>query len=133
MLKTFVGVMGTPSNQLYLMGTDIFLFLCPEHARSLHEDGFGPREIQLHLFEHARILKTRVGSGQLARLRRFHEKMEWYMALRLEEPDREDFPIVVTPDDINIVVVGGYAGRHSSFSPSVGAVGHSVTKRIPVR
>ena len=130
-LRTCVGVMGTPSNQLYLMGTDPFLFLCPEHAHKLNRDGYDPQRIQNYLFEHALIQAERVGEGQLSRLRRFHQKIASYKKLALDAKDRTTFPIVTDPADINIVVVGGPHGGHSSFSPSVGAVGHSVTRRIP--
>lgn len=130
-LLTCVGVMGAPSNQLYLMGTDPFFFLCPEHAHKLNRDGYTPQRIQRHLFEHALILAERVGKGQLSRLRRFHEKIASYRQLGLDDPYRTTFPIVTDPSDINIVVVGGPHGGHSSFSPSIGAVGHSVTMRIP--
>jgi hypothetical protein len=126
-LRTIAGVMAAPSNQVYLLGTEPFLFLCPEHATTLASDGLGPRDLQDHLFAKARVRSDQIGAGHLARLRKVHASIPLYRELGLDAADLTEIPIVTAPGDINILVVGGPSGRHSSFAPSIGAVGRSVT------
>ena len=129
LLQTIAAVMATPSNQLYLMGTEPFLFLCPEHAADLHRGGLDLRGIQDDLFQRARVSVDRVGRGQLERLRRYHQSIERYQELNLDDPLLAALPLVTAAKDLNVVVVGG-PGRLSSYAPSIGAVGRAVTRRV---
>lgn len=131
-LTTIAGTMATGgTNNLYLGGDDHpFLFLGPEHARQIADDGFGRKDIQRFLFERARTAKAEVGEGQWNYLRQRHRANPRYHELGLDDADLASFPIVTQPEDICIVVVGG-AGKHSSFAPSTGALSNLAIRKLP--
>ena len=130
-LTTIAGTIATGgSNNIYLGGDDHpYLFLGPEHARQIAQDGFGRKEIQEFLFEHARTSKDRVGEGQWNYLRQRHRANPRYHELGLDDPDLKSLPIVSQPSDISIVVVGG-VGKHSSFAPSTGLLSKIVVRKL---
>lgn len=131
-LRTVAGIAAVPSNQLYLHGTEPFLFLCPEHAATIGDHGWTRQDVQEYLFREARVRPAQLGAGQLERLRRFHETIDSYVELGLDAPELSSMPLAWRPEDFKVVVVGGPAGRHSSWAPSVGAVGRCVTMKVGV-
>lgn len=130
-LTTIAGTIATGgSNNIYLGGDDHpYLFLGPEHAKQIAQDGFGRKEIQEFLFEHARTSKDRVGEGQWNYLRQRHRANPRYHELGLDDPDLQSLPIVTQPSDLSIVVVGG-VGKHSSFAPSTGLLSKIVVRKL---
>jgi hypothetical protein len=130
-LTTIAGTMATGgSNSNYLGGTDPYLFLCPEHAVQIAQEGFSREDVQDFLFERARMPRSRMGAGQWSYLRDRHRANPRYKELGLDDPDLDEFPAMTDPRDLNIVVVGG-AGKHSSFAPPTGALGRSAVRKLP--
>jgi hypothetical protein len=115
-LATLAGAMGDMgSNNAYLYG-DPVLALGPEHAAILADDGLDKAAIRQYVFDHARVPFELWSQGGMAGV-----------------PDRfaDDAgrPIIARPDDLIVVVIGGF-GRHSSWLPTFGASTRSVTKPV---
>ena len=107
------------SNNAYLYGEPI-LALGPEHAAILARDGLGKDDVRRYLFEHARIPRARWESGGM-----------YGMGPTADEPFPSEtaLPMFLAPEDLTIIVVGGY-GRHSCWMPTFGAATKSVTRAI---
>jgi hypothetical protein len=104
----------TGANNAYT-GGETLLALGPEHASTIARDGFGKREIREWLHQHAQIPLDRYNHDTL--VERFHPV-----------PD-EPVPMVRTPDDLLVIVLGG-PGKHSSWVPTFGGTTRSVTREI---
>jgi hypothetical protein len=116
-LATLAGSMNDMgSNNAYLYGEPV-LALGPEHAAILAADGHDKASIRRHVFEQARIPLALWSQGGMAG---GHDPFAG-------QPGR---PIIAHPDDLIVVVVGGF-GRHSSWLPTFGGSTRSVTR--PVR
>ena len=113
-LATLAGAMADMgSNNAYLYGGPV-LALGPEHAAILAADGHTKASIRQHVFDHARIPTELWNQGGMATMRidRF--------------PDAPSKPIISRPEDLIVVVVGGF-GRHSCWMPTFGETTQSVT------
>lgn len=121
-LLTVAGTMAQPgSNNVYVRGPHLLL-LGPEHAATLHRDGWTPETIRAHLWEHARIPVEHVSPGNR---RQF---VEWGV-----EPDGppHDRAYTVSDDPANLhIAVAGGAGKHSAWIPSFGGTA-LVSRRVP--
>ena len=104
------------SNNAYLYGEPV-LALGPEHAAILAADGHDKDSIRRHVFEHARIPAALWSRGGMAGMRtdRF--------------PDAPAKPIIARPEDLIVIVVGGF-GRHSSWLPTFGESTRAVTRPV---
>ena len=103
-------------NNAYLYGQPTIAF-GPEHAAILAADGWSKDDIRQHIFTHARIPRAQWQEGGMAGM--FPDAF----------PDAERLPIVKTPEDLLIIVVGGF-GRHSCWLPTFGDTTRAVTKLI---
>ena len=103
-------------NNAYLYGQPTIAF-GPEHAAILAASGFGKNDIRRHVFDHARIPREPWLRGGMACM--FEDRF----------PDDERVPIIKTPDDLLIIVVGGF-GRHSCWLPTFGDTTRAVTRAI---
>lgn len=116
-LATLAGSMNDMgSNNAYLYG-DPVLALGPEHAAILAADGHDKASIKRYVFEHARIPRELWERGGMVTMRRDRF------------PDDPAVPIISRPDDLIVIVVGGF-GRHSSWLPTFGETTRSVTRAI---
>ena len=104
----------TGANNAY-SGGETLLALGPEHASTIARDGFGKREIREWLHQRAQIPLDRYNHDTL--VERFHPV-----------PDGP-VPMVRTPDDLLVIVLGG-PGKHSSWVPTFGGTTRSVTREI---
>lgn len=130
-LTTIAGAMTNGgANNLYMGGTETFLFICPEHANQIAADGYGRTDIQQFLFEKARTPVSMLGSGQLQYMRQRHRANPRYKELGMDAPDLKSIPMMSRPEDLKIVVLGG-AGKHSSWTPPTGTLSHYVMRRLP--
>ncbi|MBO0731440.1 MAG: hypothetical protein J2P57_19440, partial [Acidimicrobiaceae bacterium] len=111
------------SNNAAMMGSELFVVLCPEHAAQAAAERWTREDVQLFLYEHAR-LPLRVWKRHHAE--RFALGVPW--AAEIDDPDRM-MPMVGGPDRIRVLVAGG-AGKHSCVIPSWGSISESVT--LPV-
>jgi hypothetical protein len=109
-LLTVAGAMGQAgSNNLLGRGWPL-LSLGPEHAATIARDGYTKRQVKEFLFEHARFPFARLGKEYQ------RQQVERWGAVAA--PDTM-LPIVLKPDDISVIVVGG-AGKHSCWQPTFG-------------
>jgi hypothetical protein len=104
------------SNNAYLHGQPTLAF-GPEHAAILGNAGLSKKDIQEHVFEHARIPRETWSRGGMAGM--FEDSFA----------DAARLPIIKTPQDLLIIVVGGF-GRHSCWLPTFGDSTRAVTRAI---
>ena len=111
------------SNNAPMMGAEMFVVLCPEHAAQAAAEGWSRQDVQLFLYEHAR-LPQRVWTR--------HHPDRWSLggpwAADVDDPDRL-MPMVSPPEHIRVMVAGG-PGKHSCVMPSWGTISQSAT--VPV-
>jgi hypothetical protein len=101
------------SNNAYFANADLFVGVCPEHARVLDRSGWSKQDLQRQLFATARIPYSRLrdrGSFGIAPSARFAEASN----------DELDVPMTDTPEDFNIFCIGG-PGLHSCWIPTLAA------------
>jgi hypothetical protein len=110
-LEQVASVMATlGSNNAPVSGAEWFVFLGPEHAASFAAEGYGRRDIQLFLYE-----KARLPAARFRRAFEITQYAQWEHGLA----DSDLKPIVRDPDLIRVMVTGG-AGKHSCVVPSWG-------------
>lgn len=97
------------ANTIYGKGP-LALILGPEHAATLHRDGWTVPQIQHRIFERARVHISRIGE----------DNRVYYDVDSKHPPDGEHYTLAPSPADIHVLVAGG-AGKHSSWMPSFGA------------
>ena len=95
------------SNNVYLQGPSFFV-LGPEHAQTLHRDGWTPKSLQEAIYERSKIHVSRISKENQER---------WAQMDR--PPVKDHYYLMGSPDDAHIVVAGG-PGKHSAFIPSFG-------------
>ena len=109
LLTTVASVMSqSGANSMYGDGPTLLAF-SPEHASTLHRDGWTIEAIQSRLFELARIPTAQVSVENQEAFGRSGRK-----------PEHGGYSITPKAEDIHIVVAGG-AGKHSAWIPSFGA------------
>ena len=100
--------------------TEMAIVICPEHYRTLNEQGWDKAKVQEFLYQHAVRPISDLKKGG-------------YIEKPLETGD-EDVMVraVQSPDDLLLVVAGGIAGRFSACMPGWGKknMSRSVTKAI---
>ncbi|MDA0733676.1 MAG: hypothetical protein O2909_02630 [Chloroflexi bacterium] len=107
----------TGANNAYT-GGETLLALGPEHAGTIARDGFSKRDIGEWLGRKATIP-----------LKRYTEET---LIERFGRVPDGPVPMVSSPADLTIIVVGG-PGKHSSWIPTFGGTTHSVTRAISVK
>ena len=103
-------------NNAYLYGQPTIAF-GPEHAAILAADGLSKDDIRSHVFQHSRIPRELWLRGGMAGM--FEDRF----------PDEQQVPILKAPEDLLIIVVGGF-GRHSCWLPTFGDTTRAVTRAI---
>jgi hypothetical protein len=109
------------ANNMYINEGNVALFLSPEHATTVANDGLSKKDVKRFLYENARVPVYKAKLGGMWEMR---DWPKWFNTV----DDHALLPIVREPDDIIIIVAGGI-GKHSSYSPCVG-VGRSVSQVI---
>lgn len=110
LLATIAGTISEPgTNNIYGKGP-YTIVLGPEHAQTLHRDGFSIEDIQQKLYEDSAVHVSRVSPEQ-----RHHYETE-----RDQMPVNDHYYLSPSPEDIQVLVAGG-AGKHSAFIPTFGA------------
>ena len=103
-------------NNAYLYGQPAIAF-GPEHAAILAAVNLSKDDIRAHVFKYARIPRELWSRGGMAGM--FEDRF----------PDDEQLPILKAPEDLLIIVVGGF-GRHSCWLPTFGNTTRAVTRAI---
>jgi hypothetical protein len=110
------------SNATYACDAEVFVVLCPEHAQLIANDGWSRRDIQLYLYEHARLTRAQLSEGGCAGMD------SWRPWMHADAELDQRLPCVDHPDDFRLLVAGG-AGKHTAVITSWGPT-RSVT--VPV-
>jgi hypothetical protein len=108
------------SNNAPMMGSEFFVVLCPEHAAQAAREGWSREDVQLFLYERARL--------PLPVWKRHHPGRAEFgapWALDIDDPDWM-MPVAAPPERIRVLVAGG-PGKHSCVIPSWGSISESVT------
>ncbi len=114
-LTIIAGAMAvTGANNAYT-GGETLLALGPEHAATIAGDGLTKRDVAEWLCRRALIPLERYTHDTM--MERFHQIPEGPV------------PMVATPDDLLVIVLGG-PGKHSSWVPTFGGSTHPVTREI---
>lgn len=106
MLAEAISQPGT--NTIYAKGP-FAVVLGPEHAATLHRDGWSVEMIQQALYQGARVHISRIGADN----RRHYEQNVQHF------PVDDHYTMAPSPADIHVLVAGG-AGKHSAWVPSFG-------------
>jgi hypothetical protein len=106
LITTIAGTMSQVGSNNLLLGGPHVLVLGPEHATTLHGDGWTIADIQDALFERSRIAVDRVAPANR------DEIAAWG-----RQPDGGSYTVGNTPDELLVVVAGGH-GKHSLWIPS---------------
>ncbi|MQA88296.1 MAG: hypothetical protein GEV03_27675 [Streptosporangiales bacterium] len=108
-ITTIAGTMSEAgSNNVYIRGPH-FVVIGPEHAATLHRDGWTVPRIQDELYERSRIHLSRVSAGNRAQFQDHGI-----------EPKNDHYYVGPGPEQIHVLVAGG-PGKHSAWIPSFGA------------
>ncbi len=122
-LEKVASVMTTlGSNNAPMADSEFFVVLGPEHAQQAAAEGWSREDVQLFLYQHARM--------PLGVKRRHFEHwgldVPWIGAI--SDPEAM-LPMTARPDNIRLMVAGG-PGKHSCVIPSWGSISRSVT--VPI-
>ncbi len=116
-LATLQGAMSDMgSNNAYLYGQPTIAF-GPEHAAILAADGWSKDAIRQFVFDEVRLPRSLWQRGGMAGM--FPDLF----------PDQDMKPVIKCPEDLLIVVVGGF-GRHSCWLPTFGDTTRAVTRLV---
>jgi hypothetical protein len=114
LLATIAASLAVVSHHKATHWGDTLLVVSPEHARTLADDGVGKAEIRRILFERLQrpvreLLPGRDGG----------EGLPEHVVRKFAEPEREAtlIPKFRSPENLQIVVAGGTAGRFSAIVP----------------
>ena len=110
-LRTMAGTLANQGhNNFYWLG-DIFVLIGPEHAASLAREGLSRADVQRELHQRARIPVAAMSPGNFEHVQSWHVEGEYIV------DEAGLIPLTRTPQDINVVVVGG-PGKHSMWVPT---------------
>ena len=129
LLRAVCSALATVWSYRVCMNNEAMVLLCPEHARTLHRDGFGKNDVRRFLFENTGIplrYYSEPDGGEGTQFTAHYREITI-----LGEPCYQKFR---SPESIFIVVAGGTAGKFSSVlgSWAVGPAGSQlVTYPIP--
>lgn len=109
LLTTIAGTISQPGSNLIYGTAPFVLVLGPEHAQTIHRDGFSIEDIQQKVYEDSAVHISRVSD----------ENRENYETDREQTPVNDKYYLTRSPDDIQVLVAGG-AGKHSAVIPTFG-------------
>jgi hypothetical protein len=117
LLTTIAGTISQVGNNNLLLGGPHVLVVGPEHAETLHGDGWTIPGIQQVLFERSRVSVERVSKANREEIENWgREAVDGY------------YTIGNSPEDLHVVVAGGH-GKHSLWIPTF-AGSEAVSRRI---
>ncbi len=108
-LKTIAGTISQPGSNLIYGTAPYVVALGPEHARTIHRDGFSIEDVQQKLYEASAVEVSRVSP----------ENQENYEKDREQKPVNGKYYLTRSPEDIQVLVAGG-PGKHSAVIPTFG-------------
>ena len=108
-LKTIAGTVSQPGSNLIYGTAPYTVVFGPEHAQTVHRDGFTIKDIQQKLYEDSAVDINRVS----------RENQINYEQDRDQMPINGKYYLTRTPEDIQVLVAGG-PGKHSAVIPTFG-------------
>ncbi len=108
LLKTIAGTISQVGANVISGDAPYTIVLGPEHAQTIHRDGWTIPDIQQKLYEDSAIHVSRVSDEQ----REFYKE-------RTTELVNDHYHLSRSPEDIQILVAGG-PGKHSAYIPTFG-------------
>lgn len=113
-LHTLAGALTAVGMQNVLLGGGPLVALCPEQAEILAAEGWTKADVRRYLYEHGRTPLTAFSAANISEVLR-KRRPKWAISERIDSL----VPPADSPEDINIIVVGG-PGPHSQILPSFG-------------
>jgi hypothetical protein len=107
----------------YFSQAQLLVALGPEHAATVHADGFTKADVQRFVFAHARQPLRKMKLGGMWGI---HDWPGW---MRAATDDDAMLPRVPSVDDVLVIVAGG-PGKHSAVIPNC-TFSRAVTRPIP--
>jgi hypothetical protein len=107
-LTTIAGTISQTGANVISGDAPYILVLGPEHARTIHRDGWSIQDIQEKIYTESAVHISRVSAEQRA----FYETRTTYLI-------NDRYHLSRSPGDIQILVAGG-PGKHSAYIPSFG-------------
>ncbi len=108
LLKTIAGTISQVGANVISGDAPYTIVLGPEHAQTIHRDGWTIPDIQQQLYEDSKLHVSRVSDEQ----REFYKE-------RTTELVNDHYYLSRGPEDIQILVAGG-PGKHSAYIPTFG-------------
>lgn len=108
-LTTIAGTVSQPGSNLIYGTAPYTVVFGPEHAQTVHRDGFTIEDIQQKLYEDSAVDVSRVSK----------ENQINYEQDREQTAVNGKYYLTRSPEDIQIMVAGG-AGKHSAIIPTFG-------------
>jgi hypothetical protein len=108
-LMTIAGTISQPGANVIYGTAPYTIALGPEHAQTIHRDGWTIEDIQQKLYEASAVHISRVSA----------ENRTNYEQDREQAPVNDHYYLTRSPEDIQILVAGG-AGKHSAYIPTFG-------------
>ena len=105
-LTTIAGTISQTGVNVIRGSCPYVIALGPEHAQTMHRDGWSIPDIQAKLYEESRIHYSRVAPEQAE-----------YAESRGNKLVKDHFYLTQSPERIQVLVAGG-PGKHSSFIPT---------------
>lgn len=132
-LNNIADAMSTLGNNTFILGGELLVVIGPRAAGTLANGGFSRDDIRKYLFENARVSVAR-SRKRIPLVEKSTETPTWPKWLDLDDPQTL-LPVMRRPEDINLVVAGGWGGPASfcAVCPGWGYMGgQAQTKRITV-
>lgn len=105
-LATIAGTISQTGVNVIRGSCPYVIALGPEHAQTMHRDGWSIPDIQAKLYEESKVHYSRVGPEQAD-----------YAESRGNKLVKDHFYLTQSPERIQVLVAGG-PGKHSSFIPT---------------
>ena len=85
--------------------------MCPEHANICAKAGWDKKAVREYVYQHCRISAKRLMNKFRNTPDKIRAQWKWLLKLSEHEQDQIMLPVMESATDIDIVVVGGPAGK----------------------
>lgn len=115
-LRMVAGTMrSTGINNSYYVNGQVLIVFSPEHAKTIHADGYSRQEVQNYLWQEGRTPIGYFSEGNIRQRLQTRFPREF-----AEYGPHTTVPVVHAPENVLLTVIGG-PGKHSMFVPTFGA------------
>ena len=104
----------------------LLLMMCPEHANICAKAGWGKKAVREYIYQHCRISAKRLMNKHRDTPDIVRPHWRWLLKLSDSELEQTILPVMENANDIEIIVVGGPAGKNMVYrgiaSPSTALI-----------